>query len=639
VKEMSIQKLTKISNFYGKNPSYVLAGGGNTSFKDEKYLYVKPSGISLADINEDNFVKMVREKIRLVFSETFPDGQNEKEAFVKHILDSAVSYDSTGRPSVETPLHEAIPYRFVVHLHPSLVNGMTCGKEGKKICENLFPEALWVEYTNPGSTLAIKLHKEIANLAQKQKKCPKMIFLQNHGVFVSADNDNEIYEIYDFIMKELVKFFESKGVPLKLITKEYADTELIMKLAPKLRSWLSENNNRLTVTSSAYFEVARGPLTPDHIVYSKSFPLIEKEPTKETIEAFKEKYSYKPLVVSVPDNVVFCAGPTLKDASTCLDLAKDAAFVQQLSEYCGGVNYLDDFQRTFIENWEVESYRKKVTSASKGRLTGKVVAITGAAQGFGFGIASELAKEGASVAICDINLEGAEKAACEIRKLTGKRDSAFAVRVNVAEEESVIQMIINIVQKCGGIDIFVANAGVLKAGSVKTFEKSDWDFVTSVNYSGYFLCTKHVAKVMSLQNAENNEFSDIIQINSKSGLVGSSKNAAYAGGKFGGIGLTQSFALELIEDKIKVNSICPGNYYEGPLWSDPEKGLFVQYLKSGKVPGAKNIDDVRKFYESKVPMGRGCYPKDVVKAIIYCIEQDYETGQAIPVTGGQVMLS
>ena len=144
---------------------------------------------------------------------------------------------------------------------------------------------------------------------------------------------------------------------------------------------------------------------------------------------------------------------------------------------------------------------------------------------------------------------------------------------------------------------------------------------------------------MKIQNKFNPDYyMDIIQINSKSGLSGSNKNFAYAGSKFGGIGLTQSFALELCPFNIKVNSVCPGNFLDGPLWTDPEKGLFVQYLRAGKVPGAKTIEDVKAHYESKVPMGRGCFPEDVAKAIFYCVEQSYETGQAIPVSGGQVML-
>ncbi len=111
-------------------------------------------------------------------------------------------------------------------------------------------------------------------------------------------------------------------------------------------------------------------------------------------------------------------------------------------------------------------------------------------------------------------------------------------------------------------------------------------------------------------------------------MRGSNRNFAYAGAKFGGIGLTQSFAMELAPHRIKVNSVCPGNFYEGPLWSDPHNGLFVQYLKTGKVPGAKTIEDVRKFYEDQVPMKRGCKLEDVMKALLYIIDQEYETGQA-----------
>ena len=169
---------------------------------------------------------------------------------------------------------------------------------------------------------------------------------------------------------------------------------------------------------------------------------------------------------------------------------------------------------------------------------------------------------------------------------------------------------------------------------------ADFDLVTNVNYRGYFLCVRAIAPVMAAQHeAAPDSWLDIVEINSKSGLEGSKRNFAYAGSKFGGIGLTQSFALELVEDGIKVNALCPGNFLDGPLWSDPERGLFVQYLRAGKVPGATTVADVRRFYEAKVPMGRGALPTDVAKALLYVVEQTYETGQAVPITGGQNMLS
>jgi len=221
----------------------------------------------------------------------------------------------------------------------------------------------------------------------------------------------------------------------------------------------------------------------------------------------------------------------------------------------------------------------------------------------------------------------------------GGKKQASSVAVDVSNEDSVKAMADDIVAEVGGLDLLVSNAGVLRAGSVLELSASDFEFVTKINYSAFFLVVKQTSPMMIRQRAAAPSFtSDIVQINSKSGLEGSNKNGAYAGGKFGGIGLVQSFAMELVEYGIKVNAICPGNFFDGPLWSDPDRGLFVQYLNTGKVPGAKSIADVKKFYENKVPMGRGCEGEDVLKAILYCVDQAYETGQAIPVTGGQVML-
>ncbi|MDR2494457.1 MAG: SDR family NAD(P)-dependent oxidoreductase [Spirochaetaceae bacterium] len=268
----------------------------------------------------------------------------------------------------------------------------------------------------------------------------------------------------------------------------------------------------------------------------------------------------------------------------------------------------------------------------------KIALVTGGAQGFGAEIARGLAGSGATVFIADLNQEGAQRLADQINR-EEKRAAAIAATADVADEASMEELCRTVARRTGGLDICISSAGIVKAASALDQDLAAFNQVTAINYTGFFLMVKHCARLMRRQFWTAPEWkTDIIQINSKSGLEGSNKNSAYAGGKFGSIGLVESFALELIEYNIKVNAVCPGNFFDGPLWSDPEKGLFSQYLKTGKVPGARTVGDVKAFYEAKVPMGRGCTGLDVMRTIYYIIEQAYETGQAVPVTGGQVML-
>ena len=357
---------------------------------------------------------------------------------------------------------------------------------------------------------------------------------------------------------------------------------------------------------------------------------------QELFRAFVAENGYKPKVIFAKGLGMFSCGNTISEAVTAQEVMLDAIKVVAYAESFGGVSVMPDFLIDFIVNWEVESYRSKVSLAAGNakRMANKVTVVTGGAQGFGKGIAEAMAEEGAYIVVADMNLEGAKTTAAQFGI------KGLAVAVNVSDEESVKNLLDQVVLHFGGLDVFISNAGVARAGGLDEMTKQTFEFVTAVNYTGYFLCAKYASAVMRLQHKyAPNYMMDIVEVNSKSGLLGSNKNFAYAGSKFGGIGLTQSFAMELAPYNVKVNAVCPGNYLNGPLWSDPERGLFVQYLNAGKVPGAKTVEDVRRFYESKVPLNRGCEPIDVARAICYIVEQTYETGQAVPVTGGQEMLN
>jgi len=258
-------------------------------------------------------------------------------------------------------------------------------------------------------------------------------------------------------------------------------------------------------------------------------------------------------------------------------------------------------------------------------LQDQIAIVTGGAQGLGEAICHRLAGEGAHVVVADLNMKGAERVAADIMAQTDRR--AIAVQVDVTDEAQVAAMVDRAVQEFGRLDILVSNAGILIAEAVDKFPADKWQAVINVNLFGYFLCAKHAARVMKAQRS-----GVIIQINSKSGKKGSYKNSAYAASKFGGIGLTQSIALELAEYNVRANAVCPGNLLDSPLWID---SLYKQYAKKWGI----TEEQVRQKYVDQVPMKRGCTYDDVCNIVVFLAsdQTSYMTGQAINVTGGQEM--
>ena len=646
-----IESLIAISRKYGADPRFVIAGGGNTSYKTADRLYVKASGHALATITEDGFAVLDRALLDPMGKKKYSSVAAEREEQVKNDL-AAACITKDRRPSVETSLHNCMGFSYVVHLHPTLVGGLMCSADAEQKCAELFPDALYIAYTDPGYTLFKKVYDKIRSYKKARGREPQVIFLQNHGIFVGADSTEEIEKIYDSILSTL----ESRVKPLP--EGEAPICDCVSETIPAIRTILSRGGRglkTLKVTNSALIEnmmdrvdTVLSPFTPDGIVYCKSeYIYINPENAEDLvkqaekkIEHYTAKRGHTPKVLLIKSIGLVAIGDSAKNAQIITDVFTDAVKIAWYAESFGGQHPMSRRQIEFIDNWEVENYRRKVSaSGSKGRVEGKTIIVTGAAQGFGEGIARNLMKEGANIVVADLNEAVGQKTAENFNSIAGANRAIF-VKTNVSDMDSLHNLIRETVLNFGALDVFVSNAGVLRAGGLEAMTPENFEFVTNINYKAYFYCAKVASHLMKIETAHDPEyFADIVQVNSKSGLRGSKANFAYAGGKFGGIGLTQSFALELAPFRIKVNSICPGNFYDGPLWSNPENGLFVQYLAAGKVPGAKTVQDVKNYYLAQVPMRKGCNPEDVTKAILYAVEQTGETGQAIPVTGGQVMLA
>ena len=348
-----LEDLTQLSHAFG-GPDHVLGGGGNTSVKNADTLWVKPSGTLLAAMTPETFVAMDRARLAKLFSELPPGEPSMQQTLVKRVMADAVRPGSIGRPSVEAPLHESFQAAFVVHTHPALVNGMTCSMDGRHTCHRLFPDALWVDYIDPGYALCMHVRHEMAEYADARGAQPNVVFFQNHGVFVASGSPREIALHYDAVMARLRREYRALGVETALRTGPEPSAPNVQRIREQVGDVLGEAGAFVAV--SGPFDAAAEPVSPDHIVYAKSCPLMG-EPTEASLRAYQDRHGCPPRVLCCVEGV-FGLGSRQKEADLALELARDAARVKQLARAFGGIRYLSARAAEFIENWEAEAYRR-----------------------------------------------------------------------------------------------------------------------------------------------------------------------------------------------------------------------------------------------------------------------------------------
>jgi rhamnose utilization protein RhaD (predicted bifunctional aldolase and dehydrogenase) len=179
--------------------------------------------------------------------------------------------------------------------------------------------------------------------------------LKNHGIFVSGDTAEEIRSLYASVMNPLREEYEKLGISENLGTSEGTRD---LEAESKIQEIFGED--AAFIESSGFFECVPGPITPDHLVYARAFPFSD-ELTKEQADAYRAKHGFAPKVVIHGDRI-YGLGKTVKNAGLALLFAQDGAQVLKLSQAFGGLEYMTDAAREFIENWEVESYRQSVAS-------------------------------------------------------------------------------------------------------------------------------------------------------------------------------------------------------------------------------------------------------------------------------------
>lgn len=359
----TLQALTEMSNRYGSNKAYVLGGGGNTSVKDGDLMYVKASGFSLADITPDGFAAMSLPLLKQMLIKHYPIEDDQREELALADMMAARAPGENKRPSVEALLHALLPQKYVLHLHPAVINGLTCSSQGQSRAQELFPHCIFIPLTKPGYILASVCRDEIAKYRARTGQEPMILLLQNHGVFISADSVEEIDrifgELYEKTEKQLAGIPDTDvqaaqgGMEKDLAGLYGGECSVFFYKMPALKPF-SRSREAFVPLNNAY--------TPDHIVYCKAHPLYldAQSDAAAEFERFKFERGYAPKIAVTADGF-YAMGASVKEAALAALLFADQVKLVLYSYAFGGPLPLPEDFVKFIENWEIESYRSKVS--------------------------------------------------------------------------------------------------------------------------------------------------------------------------------------------------------------------------------------------------------------------------------------
>ena len=370
-----LDKLVALSRRYGGDPEWVLAGGGNTSFKDASTLYVKASGTALGTIDESGFCSIDRSKLDAMWRASYPAATDAREAAALADLMASRRPGEAKRPSVETLMHGLFPQAYVVHTHPSAINGITCGREGKAAFERLFgTEGVWVPFVDPGYILATTVRVALEEFRARRGRAAQIMFMQNHGLLIAGESPAEVESLSTRVMERVLG--EAKRRPD--LAARPADARALSEACSILStlagaalggeaalSFRCDGEILARAQSREAFFPLSSSFSPDHIVYAgHEFLLVEKG--NPGIEAawkdFSARNGVAPRIVVVRGLGAFACAKSPAAAETALLLFTDACKVAAYAESFGGALHMTREKIDFIRNWEVEKYRSSVST-------------------------------------------------------------------------------------------------------------------------------------------------------------------------------------------------------------------------------------------------------------------------------------
>ncbi|HSP35855.1 MAG TPA: bifunctional rhamnulose-1-phosphate aldolase/short-chain dehydrogenase [Thermoanaerobaculia bacterium] len=639
-----VDQLVYQSRLVGTEEDLVLWGGGNNSVKSRSVdllgntidvMYIKSSGSDMKSIVPKQFPG-----VRLDFIaplRTRNDDMTDQEMvdyLARCLLDPA-----SARPSIETLLHAFLPAKAVLHTHADAILSITNTRGREKTVRECFGDrVITVPYRRPG----FRLSREVAGAFDRMPDADGLV-LMNHGLITWGDSVREAYERHIALVTKAEEFL---GVAARFSAPigglKPAATQIRGALSKTRPVILEFDNTDETLAFLARSDLDKitqiGAATPDHLLYTKRFPLVVRGDVHEALARYTARYEewYRahppefemldanPRVILAPGVGMWTAGKDARAARIVRDIYRHTMHIIANAESAGGYETLSDDDAFHAEYWPLELYKLTLLPTEK-ELAGRVAIVTGAASGIGRAVAERFADEGAHVVVTDIDEKLATEVADAIVAKNGLR-RATAERLDVSSEEDVERAFQACVAAYGGVDVVVSNAGISSFGSLDVLPTSEWDRSFAVNARGHFLVARAAMRVMKQQGIGGS-----IVFNASKNVTAPGKEfGAYSVSKAAEAQLCRIVALEGGEFGIRANMLNPDAIFGGSrFWSDEMRAMRAHNygIDAEKLPD---------YYRNRTLLKTEVTAADVAEAALFLAgpRSAKTTGAMLPVDGG-----
>jgi len=654
-----IEQLVTQSRLVGLEEELVLWGGGNNSVKARatdllgspiEVMYIKSSGSDMKSIVPKQFPGVRLDFIAPLRSrnEDMTD-QEMVDYLAKCLIDPA-----SARPSIETLLHAFLPATAVLHTHADAILALTNTLDREATVRACFGESvILVPYRRPG----FRLSRDVADAFDAHPSAEGLV-LMNHGLITWGDSVREAYERHIALVTKAEEYIQRGAAawgaaapaavppaPRRPGAGGTAGEAPAPQLRGALKGRILEFDDSPEVLefldrSDASTITQIGAATPDHLLYTKRYPLFlnENDDVQEALNAYiaraKQHYDAHPSefpmldptprIILMPGVGMWTAGKDARAARIVHDIYRHTMRILAAAQSLGGYATLDDHDAFHAEYWPLELYKLTLLPKEK-ELASKVALITGAASGIGRACAERFAEEGAHVVVTDVDLSLAEEVAKKIVEKNGLR-RAIAMRLDVSSEDDVERAYRETVNAYGGVDVVVSNAGISSFGSLDTLPASEWDRSFAVNARGHFLVARAAMRIMKAQGLGGS-----IVFNASKNVTAPGKEfGAYSVSKAAEAQLCRIVALEGGEYGIRANMLNPDAIFGGSrFWSDEMRNMRAQAygIDTEKLPD---------FYRNRTLLKVEVTADDVAEAALFLAgpRSAKTTGAMLPVDGG-----